>query len=216
MSYLKRIASPRTWVTPRKGTKYLTSPYPGKLRELSMPLNLVIRDLLKLASTRKEVKIMLNQKDVLINGRVVNNEKFPVGILDIVTIPKIKKSYNIYINEKKKFDAEEMKENTKSQVYKVVNKTVLPKNKVQLNLFNGRNVLHEDKKVKVNDSVVLDLEKGKILKHLPIKEGAKVYVIGGTHLGSNGVVNKIKDNEVNVKIGSNSFDLKVRNVYVTA
>ncbi len=213
MSYQKRISSPRTWVTPRKGTKYLTRPYPGKIKDLSMPLNLVIRDLLKLATTRKEVKIMLNQKEILVNGKIVNIEKFPVGILDIVSFPKIKKHYKILVNDKKKFDAEEVKD-TKTQAYKVIGKTSLKKNKVQLNLFNGRNVLSEDKKIKVNDSVEVNFVDGKIVKHLPMKEGSQVYIVGGSHLGNNGTVQKITDQNANVKIGKNIFEIKMRNVYV--
>ena len=149
MSYLKRVASPRTWITARKGTKYLTMPYPGKLRELSMPINLVIRDLLKIAYIRKEVKIMLHQKEILVDGKVINTEKFPVRIFDVVSLPKIKKIFQVFINEKKRFDAREIKDSEAGvKAYKVIDKTTLKGNKNQLNLFNGRNVLSEDKKNK--------------------------------------------------------------------
>lgn len=215
MSYLKRISSPRTWITKRKGTKYLTSPYPGKLSDLSMPLNLVIRDLLKIVDLRKEVKIMLHQKEILVDGKLVNTEKFPVGIFEIVSLPKIKKNYQIFINEKKRFDAREVKDSEiDSKSCKVIGKTSIGKGKIQLNLFNGRNVLSEDKNIKVNDSVIIDLKSGKLKDHLPIKAGSKVYIVGGTHLGSNGVVEKVSEHKVNVKLGDSSFELQMKNVYV--
>ena len=215
MAYLKRISSPKTWVTPRKGTKYLTRPYPGKIAKLAMPLNLVLRDLLQLVSTRKEVKILLNQREVLVNGKAIKTEKFPVGILDVVSIPRIKKNYQLFVNEKKKFGFKEVKEDAiKAQVSKVIGKTTLKKKKMQLNLFNGRNILSEDAGIKVNDSVKVDINKNKILKHLPIKTGSKVYIIGGTHLGNTGVANKVTDSNVNIKIGNKSFEIKMKNVYV--
>jgi len=215
MSYQKRISSPRTWVTPRKGTKYLTQPYPGKRRDLSMPLNLVIRDLLHIASIRREVKIMLNQKDVLVDGKVIGTEKFPIGIFDIVSIPRIKKNWRIFINEKKRFAAEEIKDSEiESKAYKVTGKKVLGGNKTQLNLFNGRNVLLDNKDIKVNDSVVIELKSGKVTKHLPMKEKSKVYIVGGTHLGNMGVIEKLTGQTAKVKLGDKSFEIKLENVYV--
>lgn len=209
------MSSPRTWITKRKGTKYLTRPYPGKLRDLSMPLNLVIRDLLKIVDLRKEVKIMLHQKDILVDGKLINTEKFPVGIFDIVSLPKIKKNYQIFINEKKRFDAREIKESEiANKPYKVIGKTTLKNGKSQLNLFNGRNVLSEDGKIKVNDSVIIDLKSGKIKDHLPIKSGSKAYIIGGTHLGNNGVIEKVSGHNVKIKLGDSSFELQMKNIYV--
>ena len=214
MSHVKRLSSPRTWPVPRKGTKYLTSPLPGKSKELSLPLTLVLREMLKIASTKKEVKSMIHAKEVLVNGKVSSDDKSSIGIFDIISLPKTNKNYKLIINEKRKLGLEEIKESeTKTSARKVIGKTSLDGNKLQLNLFNGWNTV-SDMKVKVNDSLILDLSKGKVLKHLPLKEGAKVQVVGGSHLGKKGSVDKITELQADVKIGGNIFQIKKENLYV--
>jgi ribosomal protein S4E len=63
--------------------------------------------------------------------------------------------------------------------------------KIQLNLNDGRNIL-ADCKCKVNDSVILDLEKKKVLKVLELKDGANALVMEGKHIGEKGKINKIQ------------------------
>ena len=216
MSHEKRLSSPRTWPIPRKGTKYLTRQYPGKIADLSMPLNLIIRDVLKLAHIRKEVKIMIHNREILINGKFAAKEKCSVGLFDVVSIPKIKKSYRLSLNDKMKLETEEVSDaEAKQKVCKIIGKTVLKGNKLQLNFLNGGNAL-SDAKASMEDSVMIEMSSGKILKHLPMKEGAKALIIGGKHMGQKGTVDRINDKEAVMRIGKESFNIKLRNVYVTA
>ena len=92
-NHLKRLNAPKTWPISRKGSKWITKQNPGphKLNE-SMPLNIIIRDLLIYAKTTKEVKNILSNKDILINKRVIKEKKFPVGTFDIIEIPKTKEN----------------------------------------------------------------------------------------------------------------------------
>ena len=46
---------------------------------------------------------------------------------------------------------------------------------------------------KVGDSAIIDLEKNKIIKILPVKEKSEVLVIGGKHIGEKGKITKISD-----------------------
>ena len=67
-SHLKRLAVPKTWDIKKKGIKFVTRPNLGAHpRKLSVPINLVIRDLLSYAKSNKEVKYILSEN--LINGR---------------------------------------------------------------------------------------------------------------------------------------------------
>jgi small subunit ribosomal protein S4e len=216
MSHEKRLSSPRTWPISRKGTKYLTRQYPGKLADLSMPLNLIIRDVLKLAHIRKEVKIMIHNKEIFVNGKLAPKEKTSVGLFDVVSMPKIKKNYRLSLNDKMKLETEEVSDaEAKLKACKVIGKTMLKGNKLQLNFLNGGNAL-SDLKANIEDSVIIEMSNGKIVKHLPMKEGAKALILGGKHMGQRGTVDKIEDKEAVMKIGKESFNIKLRNVYVTA
>ena len=212
MAHLKRLASPKNWIIPKKGTKYVLRAYPGK--EMSMPLGMLVRDLLKLTSIRKETRSFLKKKEIMVDGKAIEEEKFPVGLFDTIALKNLGKFYRIIINEHGKFDVQEIKENEIDQKsYKVMGKTSLKNGKMQLNLFNGRNII-SDKKVSVNDSLVVDLQKNSILKHLPLKDGAKIYVLGGKHMGSFGTIEKIVERDAKVKIGKESFEIPLDKIYV--
>lgn len=212
MAHLKRIASPKNWTIPKKGTKYVLRAYPGK--EMSMPLGMIIRDLLKLTKIRKETRAFLRGKEIMVDGKIIEEEKFPVGLFDTISLTTLGKSYRVFVNSNGRFDVQEIKESEINQkVYKVMGKTSLKGGKIQLNLFNGRNVL-SDKNVNVNDSVVVDLKKNSILKHLPMKDGANVYVLGGKHMGTTGKVEKVAEGYAEVSIEKESYDIPLDKLYV--
>ena len=210
MSHLKRISIERSWPLPRKGTKYLLKAYPGKKSEISMPLGIMIRDVLKLASTRKEVKSMLHSKEVSIDGKIITEEKFPVGIFDIMIIKKIGKNFIITLNESGKISPEEISDKETSQkICKVIGKKVL-KNKVQqINCIDGKNFVSKEK-VSTNDSVIVDLKESKIMKVLPLKAGAEVLITGGEHIGEKGkIVEKNETPEIASEQIKNAIQLSV-------
>jgi len=215
MSHLKRIAAPRTWITPRKGTKYLIRPLPGKQLKISMPLGIVLREMLRIAVKRKEVKELLNKGEVAVNSKTRKNDKFPVSIFDIISIPKLKKHYKSALTKNKRFFLEEISENeAQTKVCKVVNKTFLRGGKQQINLFNGRNLLSNEK-VEINDSIVIDLEKGNVVKVLKLEKGAKSYIIGGRHLGEKGTIEEVLQQSARIKIKDKIFEIQLKNIYVT-
>lgn len=204
MSHLKRQTIPTSWPIPRKGTKYII-----KSGSKGMPLLVVLRDVLKLARTRKEVKRAINEKNILVCGKIVKNEKKNMELFDTLTIVSANKSYKLSLSEKRKYQLEEIKNTEKdSKISKIINKKVLKGKKIQLNLLDGRNYFGKIKCL-VNDSVIIDLKKNQIEKCLPFKEKSKVIVIGGKHMGKKGIIQKI-DNKLKIaEIGENNKKLNV-------
>lgn len=214
MRHIKRISSPKSWIIPRKGTKYVLRPYPGKKSEMTMPLGMLVRDLLNLTHNKKETRAFLKGKELMVDGKVIEEEKFPISLFDTIAIVSLKKFYRMIIIENGKLGLEEIKaDEIKSKIYKIIGKTSLRKGKTQLNLFNGRNII-TDKDVKVNDSVLVDLDKNLITKHFPLKAGAEIYIIGGKHLGEYGKIKDIKEKNVQVEIKGKVFDIKIKSIYV--
>jgi len=186
MKHLRREAVPKNWPVPRKGTTFVVRPT-GNL-ETGLPVLIVLRDVLKVAKTNREVKKAINSKNILVNGRVPKNEKVPMSLLDVLTIVPAKKNYKLTLKTNGKFDVEEISEkDSGKKASKIVGKKVLRGKKIQLNLLDGRNVLY-DKPVKVNDSVVIDFAGKKIEKILPLKDGAEVLVFAGKHAGKKGSI----------------------------
>ena len=101
MTHLKRINVPSTWPVERKSTKFITKPSPGPHRlEESMPLGVILREILKLGKEKREIKIILNDNKVLVNNKIRKKFDFPVGILDTLSIPDISKFYKLVYSTK--------------------------------------------------------------------------------------------------------------------
>jgi len=182
----KRNNVPKTWPIPRKGTTFVVS-----RNSIGIPILVVLRDMLKIAKNKKEVKIAIHRKMVLINNKKVVNEKKSMELFDVLTLTPTKKNYRLTLNEKGKYSIEEISEkDSKIKISKIIGKKTTKNKKQQINLYDSRNYL-SDLKCKVGDSIVLDLDKNKILKVLSLKEKAKVLVINGKHAGRVGVIEKL-------------------------
>ncbi|MFZ5955011.1 MAG: 30S ribosomal protein S4e [Nanoarchaeota archaeon] len=179
---------PKTWPIARKGSKYIAMSNHDKYR--SVPLLFIIRDMLKLAKNRKEVKYMLLNSEIKVNNKIRKDEKFPINVLDVITLEKIKKNYRLEIVNKK-FKLNEIAEKDKEEkIIKIIGKRLLAKNKVQANLEYGNNFLIKDN-FSIGDSVILDTKQNKIKQILQLKEGAKVEIVSGKHAGEKGKLKKI-------------------------
>ncbi len=190
MRHLKREAVPKNWPVPRKGTTFVVRPNANL--ERGIPVLIAVRDLLKIAKNRKEVKKAINAKNVLVNGKVPKDEKNSISLGDIVTIVPAKKNYKLSLKENGKFTLEEISEKDSGRkISKVVGKKILRGKKTQLNLNDGRNLIC-DKECKINDSVLIDFKSKKIAKVLPLKEKSSVMVFAGKHAGKVGEIEKLK------------------------
>ncbi|MBR9705518.1 hypothetical protein GOV14_00635 [Candidatus Pacearchaeota archaeon] len=187
--HLKRNKIGNFWAVPRKGTKYLA--VPSHNAKKSMPLVVILRDILGLVKNKKELQRILNEKQIQINHKEIRNTNYPVGLFDVINIKKIKKNYRATLSHGKKMIFEEIKDKeSETKIFKVLNKTLIPGKKIQVNLNSGKNLLTKEK-VKTGDSVLLNLKDSKILKVIQIKKGAKVFVFEGKHAGISGKVDDI-------------------------
>lgn len=211
MSHVIRLSMPKSWPLPRKGTKYLACPMPGKKSEISIPLVIVLRDILKIGKTRKEVKAIMHEKNIEVNGKITEELKLPLSLFDLITIPKIKKSFIVLLSENGKLELKETKDINK--ICKVVCKKMLSKNRQQLNCLDGRNIITQEK-VGINDSIVVDLKSNKILKVLPFKEKSEVFIIGGSNIGNTGKIEKIDGKKVMVNIKNKMMEVQAKNLHV--
>jgi small subunit ribosomal protein S4e len=195
--HLSRLAAPRSWPVKRKGIKFISRPSPGPhSMNNSMPINLILRDLLKITKTTNETKKILHNKEVLVDKKIRKDPNFPVGIFDVIEMPKIKLSYRLVYAKTgkimvKQIDAKE----SNIKPCKIINKTILKKGKVQLNLDDGSNLLIDKDKYKVNDTVVILLDKREIKEHLPFDKGALIYIKGGKKIAALAKLQSIKPGE---------------------
>lgn len=191
----KRISAPRSWPVERKTHKWAARPRAGPhSMDSSVPLLIVVRDMLNLADNSKEAKRILHDGRVLINGKIRKDHKFPVGVFDILSIPIIKSHYRMLPDRTGKLALTKIKKKDAStKLCRVENKTALRGGGVQLNLHDGCNVISSDN-ISTGDSVVLSLKDGSIVDHFPYQVGSKAMVIGGQHSRGVGTIKDIRKN----------------------
>jgi small subunit ribosomal protein S4e len=185
--HLKRLNAPDSWHIAKKTTKFITKTAPGPHNANAMPIAVWLRDHMNYARNMKEVKQILSQKDVIVNGRPCRDPKMGVGIFDIIAMPKINKYYRILRDKNGRHISVEIDaEASKSRLVKIKNKTTITGGKVQLNLRDGANIL-ADNTYKPGDSVEVSIEsetRFKILNHFPFEAGNVAMIIGGKHSGN--------------------------------
>ena len=186
----KRLSAPKTYKIPRKVSKWVVKPSPGPHSKDAIPLLVLVRDFLELADTGREARKIISSGEILVDGVVRKDYKFPVGLFDVVTIPKLEKSYRILFDEKGRYIPKEV-EDADLKLYRISNKTIVKGGKVQLNLFDGTNILGSNE-YKTKDSILLRIPEKEIVDHLKFEEGALVMITGGTHAGEIGRIKSYK------------------------
>ena len=193
-SHLKRLVAPRSWNIARKKNVWTTRPMPGKHSlEGAIPISTILRDYLNVCDTKREAKIILNDGAVLVDQRVVREPKTAVGLMDVISLPKMKIHLRAVLDNHGRIQFVNVKSTeAKWKLVRVENKVVVKGGKTQLNLHDGTNLI-SDKKVKTGDVLQLSLPNMKIKKILEFKEGAQTLITGGAHVG---LIAKIKEIEI--------------------
>jgi len=200
VSHLKRLTAPKFWPIPKKKFTWTFSPSPGPhKKEECIPLAIVIRDILKLAESGKEAKRIIKSREVLVDGKVRIDHRYPVGLLDVISIPKIKKHFRVipYKNVLKLIEIDE--EDSKKKILKIVGKKSIKGNKFQLNMNDGKNLIVNENKYKTNASLLVELPTLKILDYIEMDVGNLALITSGGNAGNICKIVEVKEGKFNVK-----------------
>tara|TARA_Y100000310_G_scaffold102154_1_gene100353 strand:- start:15368 stop:16066 length:699 start_codon:yes stop_codon:yes gene_type:complete len=203
--HLKRLTAPKSWEIRKKENTFIIRPNPGMHKfSLGMPLSVVLRDLLKLANTMREVKYILNNQEILVDNVRRKENHFITGFMDTLSIPLTKKYYRILLNKKGELYMKSIKDSEAGvKPCRVIGKTILKNKKVQINLEDSRNIIVNDKvKYSIGDSLIIELPSQKVKEHITLEKGSVIFLIGGRHVGGTGTVVDIKDKKVVYKLKS--------------
>ncbi|PIN80790.1 hypothetical protein COV11_03325 [Candidatus Woesearchaeota archaeon CG10_big_fil_rev_8_21_14_0_10_30_7] len=213
-TYLKSYNMPYIWEgVLRKKEKYILKPNPGSYgKEFVIPLGIVIK-LLRLAKTTKEVKNILQNKNVLVNKKKVNDVKYALGFTDVLDINGL--VYRVVLNEKGRLNFVQIDKDQNLKPAKVIGKTILKKEKVQLNLNDSRNLIVNEGKYNVGDTIVLELPKQNIKEVIELKKGTNIIITKGKRTGDKGVVKEIKEKQL-IYTNKENKDVKTLKDYVFA
>lgn len=180
---------------PRKGTKFVA--IASSHKSDSVPTVIAVRDMLGLAKNLSEVKKMIHRKLLKINGKIVKDYRESIRLFNVFEADS---SYVLKILPTKKFFFEKISEkDSNKRLCKIINKKLLSGNKIQLNFHDGSNVLSQDKKMSVNDSVYLSFD-AKINSHIKLEKSSKVFIFSGKYSGLEGTVSEVEDSIIKIKL----------------
>jgi len=199
--HLKSLAAPEFWPILRKEYKWTVKPSPGPHPlERCLPLLILVRDIFKYAKTGKEARRLIGEGRFKVDGRVVRNYKFPVGLMDVIEITGVNEFYRILPTPIKVLWPHKIpKEEAGLKPCQIINKTTVKGGHIQLNLHDGRNVLVKvaDPRNPVEDiyetlgTVLISLRENTIVNYIPLKEGVIAIIYGGRNVGRVGKIVEI-------------------------
>lgn len=200
--HLKRLAAPFFYPVSVKEYKWIVKPSPGPHPiNASLPLLVVLRDLLKIVDTAREGRRIISEGKILVDGKVRKDYKYPIGFFDVISIPEIGEHYRVIPRPTKFIDLIKIPEEEAGiKPLRIENKTTVKGGHIQLNLFGGYNILvkTEDPSKKPSgdvyktfDTVIVSLKDMRIIDHIPLQEGSLATLIGGRNIGRLGIIRGI-------------------------
>ncbi|XP_071112328.1 small ribosomal subunit protein eS4-like isoform X2 [Haliotis cracherodii] len=170
---LKRVTAPKSWMLDKLGGVFAPRPSTGphKLRE-ALPMSVLMRNRLKYALTYNEVKKIVNQRLIKVDGRVRTDKNFPTGFMDVVTIEKTSENFRVLYDVKGRFIVHRIKpEEAKYKLCRVRGVATGPKGVPYLTTNDGRTIRYPDPVVKVNDTIMVDIATGKMKDYVKFESG---------------------------------------------
>ncbi|MEM1540297.1 MAG: 30S ribosomal protein S4e, partial [Candidatus Bathyarchaeia archaeon] len=192
---------PKIWPIHRKEFVWVVKPTPGPHSlENCLPITLLLRDILGVAKTRREAKIIVAQGKVYVDGRVRRDDKFPTGLMDVVSLPDLDKHFRILPSHKGLILHPISKEEASFKLCRIENKTMVKNGHIQLNLHDGSNILvrvadpknPQEDVYSTFDTVKISLPDRQILEHIKVKENDYVIITGGKNMGKCGRIIEIE------------------------
>ncbi len=211
---LKRLAHPLAKAK-RKGGKFTVRPRGPHPLERSIALATLLRDYLGFVEKYKEARKVIRQGKILVDGRVIKDHRFGVGVFDVVEIPDMNKFYRI-LPAGKRLVIKEISEKEKNlKLCKIIGKRAVKGGKIQYNLHDGRNILGENT-FNTQDSLLIEVPSQKIVEHIPLKEGVLCLAYAGKNAGKMGKIVKIERgwrlNRVQIDTGEELFWAPFENI----
>ncbi|KAL1763581.1 40S ribosomal S4, X isoform, partial [Sigmodon hispidus] len=220
--HLKRLASPRHWMLDKLTGLFVPRPSadPHRLQEC-LPLVIFLLNRLKYALTGDEVKKICMQRLIKVDGKVRTDVAYPAGFMDVIIIENSGENFCLVYDTKCRFAVHRITpEEAKYKLCKVRKVFVGTKGILHLVMHDVRTIRYPDPLIKVNDTVQISLDTGKITDAIKFDTGNLCMVTRGANLGPIGIITNRERHPgsfdvVRVKdANSNGFATRLSNIFV--
>jgi small subunit ribosomal protein S4e len=118
--------------------------------------------------------------------------------MDVLSIPITKENFRVILDYKGRLKLTPIKNDAEAglRLCRINGKKVIRKGKIQLNLSGNRNLLVEKCEYKPGDSLLIEIPSQKIAQHIKLENGTLIFITGGVHISSKGVVDIVEGNKI--------------------
>jgi small subunit ribosomal protein S4e len=146
--------------------------------------------MLRYTATGKEAKMVVKLGKVKVDGKTRLNERFPVGLMDVVTLPDAGESYRVLPGRGRRLVLHQVKgDEIGIKLCRIIGKRTLRSNEIQLRLHDGRTLkVPADTPYNVNDVIEIKLPSQEIVEHVAFKDQLPIIITGGRSQGETGMI----------------------------
>ena len=190
---LKREPAPGFWPIKRKERTWAPNTRPGPhSREKSLPLVIIIREILGYARTAKEAIRIISTGKVKIDGVVRRDHRFPVGLMDVLQIEGAGQVFRVLPKPNRGLVPTPISEKEAGfKLCKILGKRNIEGGKIQINLHDGRSLIlpvqtarqRTDVEYAPGGAMQLGLPKQNLMGVVQFQTGALGLVIDGRNQG---------------------------------
>lgn len=188
--HLKRLNAPSHWMLSKMGGVWAPRPSTGphKLRE-SLPLILILRNRLKYALNGREANMIVMQRLIKVDGKVRTDKTFPAGFMDVISIEKTNEVFRLLFDVKGRFVLHLItKAEGEYKLCKVKRQQLGQKGIPYISTHDARTIRFPDPDIKVDDTVRVNINTGKIEDVLKFEVGNLCMITGGHNIGRVGII----------------------------
>jgi len=195
--HMKRLARPKAMPISAKKYTYLRKASAGPhKKDQSLPIATFLVEILAVAQNAREARKLLRGGVVFVDGKAVRDPSFPIGLMDVISIPLVEKHIRVTIAKGKLSFTLISKDLVTQKLCRIASKKQLAKNKFQLGLHDGRNIMAEDgKKYATGGTLKIAVPSQKVEEYLALKKGATCLIDKGVHAGTVAILEALIERE---------------------
>jgi small subunit ribosomal protein S4e len=217
---VKRQRAPSFWKIKRKQGQFVARARPGPHpKAISYPLGILIRDVLGVGQSMDEVKRILNDGKVSVDGVVRRSIGWPVGLMDIIELIPLSQVFRLVPKNRNLLVpillSKETERNLK--LLRVTLRKTIKGKETQYGFHDGKTLIANEQ-YSVGDSCLIDLSNKEVKSHMKLEKGSIVLVTKGENAGAIGKIEEIREGLFSlpkrtvVSFGDRSVELPVQMV----
>jgi small subunit ribosomal protein S4e len=194
---LKRLSAPRSWDIERKSSRFIIRPSPGPYSiERSYSLGVAIRDLLHLVQNKREIDNVLSHSQVLVDGVARKNASFPVGLFNVITVPKEGVSFRLIPSSDGLKARKVGKDQSNLKLCRISSKSKTSGGRIQYGFHDGRSMLNDALALSPGDAVLMKVPEQSVVSSVKLSKGSLGLILSGERAGLVGKISDVKTGTV--------------------